>query len=286
MKALFEDVAWHEYQQVQHDGFTLTATVEHDDLADLSLLGASYRYEPSNAYFVDRKHGALMGPCRIFQGSFNTEAEALEALDALPLLTEYIQVYDAREHRYAYRYVPAPEYAEIETDVEYDDDDNPLYTVWVAYHPLLRDNLSRWESMNEDRYFEPEHNLPHDPDSWSHVDDETIARLLEEHGSLFNVDVHYAAEDYERWAAFVRGDWHMVTVSVVAEYEGEEVGFACLSGVESDGDYIDEVANELADEALSEARDNAEVLAEKLRAKAAKLEAKAAKLKAKAARMG
>ena len=63
-----------------------------------------------------------------------------------------------------------------------------------------------------------------------------------------------ARADYERLRAWCQGGWYNVVVVTVSK-AGIELGGAALGGVESDaGAYLVEVANELLDEAMAEAR--------------------------------
>lgn len=66
-----------------------------------------------------------------------------------------------------------------------------------------------------------------------------------------------ARADYDRLRAWCNDDWSYVDVIVTATHTdtGIECGTASLWGIESDAtDYLLETANELADEALTEAR--------------------------------
>jgi len=64
-----------------------------------------------------------------------------------------------------------------------------------------------------------------------------------------------ARADFERLRAWCNDQWHWCGVVVTVSKEGIELGSASLWGIESDaGDYLTEVANELLDEAMNEAR--------------------------------
>lgn len=64
-----------------------------------------------------------------------------------------------------------------------------------------------------------------------------------------------ARADYERLRAWCSDQWSYVAVVVTASCEGVKLGSASLWGIESDaGEYLVEVANELIDEALDDAR--------------------------------
>ena len=64
-----------------------------------------------------------------------------------------------------------------------------------------------------------------------------------------------AKADFERLKAWCNDDWHYVGVIVEAYREGIKLGSASLWGIESDSDdYLEEVAEELADEAIEEAK--------------------------------
>lgn len=64
-------------------------------------------------------------------------------------------------------------------------------------------------------------------------------------------------QDYERMEGLNRGDWYFVGVVAKVFKKGIELGNASLWGIESDaGDYFNEVAKEVADEAMIEAKKN------------------------------
>ncbi len=66
--------------------------------------------------------------------------------------------------------------------------------------------------------------------------------------------LEYRERDYSRMERFCRGDWAMIGIIATARVGGMECGGASLWGIESDsGDYIDEVADELAREAVKDA---------------------------------
>lgn len=65
---------------------------------------------------------------------------------------------------------------------------------------------------------------------------------------------HAARADHERLRAWCEDRWCWVCVRVTASRAGVELGSAALGGIESDaGDYLTEVANELAAEAIADA---------------------------------
>lgn len=65
-----------------------------------------------------------------------------------------------------------------------------------------------------------------------------------------------ARSDFERLRRWCDDQWAYVGIEVVASQNGIKLGSASLWGIESDaGDYLTETANELADEALKEARE-------------------------------
>jgi hypothetical protein len=64
-----------------------------------------------------------------------------------------------------------------------------------------------------------------------------------------------ARADYERLRAWCNDDWYYCGVIVTASRNGIEIGNASLWGIESDaGDYLLKVANDLAPQAIAEAR--------------------------------
>lgn len=64
-----------------------------------------------------------------------------------------------------------------------------------------------------------------------------------------------AMDDFKRLKNWCNNEWHYVGAVVTASRDGIELGNASLWGIESDaGDYLLEVANELAPEALEQAR--------------------------------
>lgn len=70
-----------------------------------------------------------------------------------------------------------------------------------------------------------------------------------------------ARADFERLRGWCNDEWHYVGVVVTASRDGIDLGSASLWGIESDaGDYLDEVATELLDEALADARTTLESL--------------------------
>jgi hypothetical protein len=75
-----------------------------------------------------------------------------------------------------------------------------------------------------------------------------------------------ALEDFERLKAWCDDKWYWVYVVVVASFEGHELGRAALGGIESDADsHLLEIANELIQEALEEAKAAAASLGDKLK---------------------
>lgn len=71
-----------------------------------------------------------------------------------------------------------------------------------------------------------------------------------------------ARANYERLRQWCDDQWHWCGVLVVASKNGIDLGRASLWGIESDaGDYLLEVANELVEEALEDARDTVCALA-------------------------
>ena len=61
-------------------------------------------------------------------------------------------------------------------------------------------------------------------------------------------------QDYQRLENYNRGDWCMLTLTVIAIKNGIELASSSLGGIENDaGDYIDEVIDELRDEAQHDA---------------------------------
>lgn len=70
-----------------------------------------------------------------------------------------------------------------------------------------------------------------------------------------------ALADFERLRSWCNDGWNYVGVLVTASRDGIELGSASLWGIESDaGDYLDEVATELVDDALTDARTTLESL--------------------------
>lgn len=69
----------------------------------------------------------------------------------------------------------------------------------------------------------------------------------------------YGQQDYERLRDYHIGYWSMVGVVVTASFEGIELGSASLWGIESDSeDYLNEVAKELTEDAITVAKSRAE----------------------------
>lgn len=64
-----------------------------------------------------------------------------------------------------------------------------------------------------------------------------------------------ARSDFDRLRGWCNDSWHYVGVVVTCSRNGVELGSASLWGIESDArDYLQEVAHDLRDEALEEAR--------------------------------
>ncbi len=79
------------------------------------------------------------------------------------------------------------------------------------------------------------------------------------HKATFPSERAYAAaaaeSDFQRMHAFAQGELEFVGVIVRAKRAGIELGSASLWGIESDsGDYFEQVAQELREEALGEAK--------------------------------
>jgi hypothetical protein len=72
-----------------------------------------------------------------------------------------------------------------------------------------------------------------------------------------------ARADYERLRAWCNDEWSYVGVIVTASRNDVELGSASVWGIESDaGDYLLETANELAADAIAEARETIAALTE------------------------
>jgi hypothetical protein len=79
--------------------------------------------------------------------------------------------------------------------------------------------------------------------------------------------------DCKRISDWSENNWTMTYVTVRVSFEGEELGFASLSGIESDSGYetYNEVAEELMEEALDEAKKEAPEIAAAWRERAERL---------------
>lgn len=65
-----------------------------------------------------------------------------------------------------------------------------------------------------------------------------------------------ARADFERLRAWCNDEWHWCGVVVTAYRNGIELGSASLWGIESDsGEYLEQVARELCEEAMEQARE-------------------------------
>lgn len=89
---------------------------------------------------------------------------------------------------------------------------------------------------------------------------EAIRAVYAAHRATFPSARAYAAAaaraDYERLRAWCNDEWSYMGVVVTVESNGHTIGTASLWGIESDADaYLLEVANELIDEALENARE-------------------------------
>ncbi len=86
-----------------------------------------------------------------------------------------------------------------------------------------------------------------------------VRDVYAQHRATFPSDRAYAAaaarSDFERLRRWCDGDWWYVCMTVIASRNGIELGRASLSGMESDNDYMQDIADNLAAEAIDEARE-------------------------------
>lgn len=111
------------------------------------------------------------------------------------------------------------------------------------------------------------HSLETYVSAWSDDINDAYRDVYAQLRATFPSDRAYAAAaaeaDFARLKAWCEDDWYWVAVIVTAYKGGVKLGSASLWGIESDaGDYLREVANELADEAVSEAKAKLEELCE------------------------
>lgn len=94
---------------------------------------------------------------------------------------------------------------------------------------------------------------------WCDDINEAIREVYDANRATYPTKRAYAAAaaeaDFARLKAWCEDDWYYVGVIVTASREGIELGSASLWGIESDAeDYLVEVANELAEQAVEEAQ--------------------------------
>lgn len=94
----------------------------------------------------------------------------------------------------------------------------------------------------------------YDPDNFNRA----ISAVYAQHRASMTPRQYAAAaarEDFERLRRFCTGDWGYCGVVVTVSRAGVELATASLWGIEDDAtDYLDEVSEELANEALDEAK--------------------------------
>lgn len=78
-----------------------------------------------------------------------------------------------------------------------------------------------------------------------------------------------SVEDYEQRASSFGSEWVYLVINVAAHLDAlpyVELGSSLLGGIESDGgeNYLEETTQELADEAIADAREHLELIAQRL----------------------
>lgn len=136
----------------------------------------------------------------------------------------------------------------------------------VPAYSLIRDNGANGLSRCTGHWFDDQRNLIAHRSDWHDDCNAAISQVYAMHRATMTAR-QYAAlaarADFERLRNFCDGDWHYCGVIVTVSRNGIELASASLWGVESDaGDYLREVADELACEAMAEARDTLESLCE------------------------
>lgn len=120
----------------------------------------------------------------------------------------------------------------------------------------------------EYKYFMPENTA-----AW-HT--KSLLEMKYPRGEAWLLGQQYARQDWKRAEDYNDNQWCYYWVEVTASRAGEELGRASLGGVESDSDeagysYFDEVARDLAHEAIAEARAAVPARAKELRQTARQL---------------
>jgi len=87
-----------------------------------------------------------------------------------------------------------------------------------------------------------------------------VRDVYAQHRATYPSDRAYAAaaarSDFERLQRWCNGDWYYASLIVTASRDGIELGSASVCGIESDsGDYMHDIADDLAAEAIDDARE-------------------------------
>lgn len=108
------------------------------------------------------------------------------------------------------------------------------------------DELKTWVHA-EYKYWKPANHWPHDPKNWSHVDQKTTVKVIEEYGSIRDADIAYAIQDFLRYTAWVREEWYLYGVQMSVMVGDRRVFQRAVFGLESDADlsHRDEVQADL-----------------------------------------
>ena len=133
---------------------------------------------------------------------------------------------------------------------------------------------SRWTADGFDYAARMEYDDQQDVSQYGRIEpheEEDGERVDGRHGPVWIVadgegDPEYKDQDLDRLRSYVLEHWSMVGIIVTASRNGIELGSASLWSIESDsGDYLNEAARELAEEATHKARANLAALCAGLR---------------------
>ena len=97
----------------------------------------------------------------------------------------------------------------------------------------------------------PEEHYGTEGANWAHVSEEDRAKVIAEHGSVWNACVEYARQDAVRLAAWEAGEWCLTGCFAIAQVQSptgtrQKIRTSGLWGIESDidSDYRHEIETE------------------------------------------
>lgn len=142
--------------------------------------------------------------------------------------------------------------------IERDSDGAVLYN---HLHEKVREIDNGYYSNHDARFYVScNYRRPDDTSGWSHVSEEDKAKVIAEHGSLEEANIHYFIEDYKLLERYYENAWGFMGVDLDLLWLGESVAFGALYGIEdsSDESYFREVENEMARSAIQMLLDDRE----------------------------